>query len=82
VWEAPAEQVFDELERERRRAHRASGERGAGRPERVVEAVYDEGGEGVVSLDGWKQRRRGRRRRCRVDPRGGRGHARGRGRAA
>ena len=89
VWEAPAEQVFDELERERRRAHRTAGDRRAGRPEPVVEAVYqgekDEfgyEGEGVVSLDGWKRRRRGRRRRYRVDPRGGRGHARGGGRAA
>jgi hypothetical protein len=85
VWEAPAEQVFGELERERRRAHRTSEARRPGRDERVVEAVYDDADadEGVVSLDGWKRRRRGRHRRVRVDGRGGRGHARrGRGRAA
>lgn len=82
VWEAPADQVFDELERERRRAHRTA-ERRADRPVPVVEAVYEEEeADGVVSLDGWKRRRRGRRRRYRVDPRGGRGHARGGGRAA
>lgn len=84
VWEAPADQVHGELERERRRAHRTAGERRPGRPEPVMEAAHDgeDEDEGVVSLDGWKRRRRGRRRRYRVDPRGGRGHARGRGRAA
>jgi hypothetical protein len=87
VWEAPAEQVLGELERERRRAHRANDGRRPGRPERVVEASYEEGeadgDEAVVSLDGWKRRRRGRHRRVRVDGRGGRGHARrGKGRAA
>lgn len=65
VWEAPAEQVLEELERERRRAHRSGG----GGEEAPDEA-------GVVSLDGWKRRRR--RRRLRDDPRGGRGPARGR----
>ena len=80
VWEAPAEQVFEELERERRRAPRAAG-RPAGRPAPLAEAPDEDEAEGVVSLDGWK--RRGRRRRYRVDSRGGRGHARGRrGRAA
>ena len=85
VWQAPAEQVFEELERERRRAHRAGEARRASRPAPVVDAVYaygpDEEDEDakVVSLDGWKQRRRGRRRRLRVDPRGGRGNSRGRG---
>jgi len=85
LWEAPAEQVFDELERERRRAHRSpDAHRRSGRPERVVEAVHEgEADESVVSLDGWKRRRRGRHRRVRVDGRGRRGHARrGRGRAA
>lgn len=83
VWEATAEQVLDELERERQRAHRAVPDR-PGRPQpAAVEAVYGDGDDdGVVSLDGWKRRRRGRRRRSRVDPRGGRGHVRGRGRAA
>ena len=80
VWEAPAEQVFEELERERRRAPRGTGEpRRAGRPVEAVEEPEEE--DGVVSLDGWK--RRGRRRRYRVDSRGGRGLSRGRwGRAA
>lgn len=87
VWEASADQVHDELERERRRAHRTAGERRPGRPEPAADAAYgaeDEVEEdaGVVSLDGWKRHRRGRRRRSRVDARGGRGHARGRGRAA
>lgn len=85
VWEASAEQVHDELERERRRAHRAAGERRTGRPAPVAEPAYDETEDDdarVVSLDGWKRRRRGRRRRCRVDAKGRRGAARGRGRAA
>ncbi|HEX6909498.1 MAG TPA: hypothetical protein VF142_03865, partial [Longimicrobium sp.] len=86
VWEAPAEQVHDELERERRRAHRAAGERRPGRPEPVADAYGDDDEADdearVVSLDGWKRRRRGRRRRCRGDARGRRGPARGRGRAA
>jgi hypothetical protein len=43
--------------------------------------VPQEEGEGVLSLDGWK-RRRGRRRRTRVDQRGGRGGYRRGGRAA
>ncbi len=81
VWDAPAEQVLRELERERHRAHRTAEPRRA-RP--GAGPVSDDEGdedEKVVSLDGWK-RRRGRKRRVRVDPRGGRGGARGRGRAA
>ncbi len=84
VWEASADQVHDELERERRRAHRTAGERRPGRPAPVAEPAYDEDEEDdarVVSLDGWKRRHR-RRRRCRVDAKGRRGAARGRGRAA
>lgn len=75
VWDAPAERVLEELERERRRAHR-TGEPRRGREEEP------EDDEKVVSLDGWKRRRRGRRRNVRVDPRGGRGNPRPRGRAA
>jgi hypothetical protein len=69
LWEAPAEQVLAELERERRRAHRA-GEREDrhGGPD----------DEDVVSLDGWKRGRRARRRRVPSDPRRGRGAPRGR----
>lgn len=83
VWEASAEQVFDELERERRRAHR-TGAAERRREEAGMEKAHAGDGEddGVVSLDGWKRRRRSRRRRVRVDPRGRRGHARNRGRAA
>lgn len=81
VWEAPSEQVLEELERERRRAHRVAGEGRAGRADAAGSVADGEGDDdGVVSLDGWKRRRR-RRRRLRVDPRGGRGHPRG-GRAA
>jgi hypothetical protein len=70
LWEAPADRILEELERERRRAYRAppdEGEHGG--------AVTEEGI--VVSLDGWR-RRTGRRRRLRSDPRRGRGPARGR----
>ncbi|HEX8391467.1 MAG TPA: HNH endonuclease [Longimicrobium sp.] len=70
VWEAPAERVLQELERERRRAHRT----GAGREDAAADEEANE--SKVVSLDGWK-RRRGRRRRLRVDPRGGRTGRRG-----
>jgi HNH endonuclease len=83
VWEAPAEQVFQELERERRRAPGGNGEaRRVGRSAPMEGDAQDEEEEdGIVSLDGWK--RRGRRRRYPVDPRGGRGQSRGgRGRAA
>jgi hypothetical protein len=80
VWEAPADQVFQELERERRRAHRTPEVRrpDAGHQPYLgrVEEEQDEDAA-VVSLDGWK-RRRGRRRRYRVDERGGRGRPRGR----
>jgi hypothetical protein len=84
VWEAPAEQVFAELERERRRAHRTPEARrpDGGHQPYLGDAGGDEEDEKVVSLDGWK-RRGGRRRRLRVDERGGRGRPRGRpGRAA
>lgn len=70
VWDAPAEQVMSELERERQRAHRTAD----ARPPRGAEEDED---AAVVSLDGWKLRR-GRRRRFRDDPRRGRGAARGR----
>jgi hypothetical protein len=78
VWEAPAEQVFEELERERRRAHRTPEARrpDAGHQPYLGRAEEDDDAA-VVSLDGWK-RRGGRRRRLRVDERGGRGRPRGR----
>ncbi|HEU0300100.1 MAG TPA: HNH endonuclease [Longimicrobium sp.] len=84
VWEAPAEQVFGELERERLRAHRAAEGRrpDAGHQPYLGDAGDDEEDAGVVSLDGWK-RRGGRRRRMRVDARDGRRPSGGRrGRAA
>ena len=68
LWDVPAERVSEELARERRRA-----------TDRNRDAEEDEA-PGVVSLDGWR-RRGGRRRKPRVDARGGRG-ARRRGRAA
>ncbi|HEX6038504.1 HNH endonuclease [Longimicrobium sp.] len=85
VWEASADQVHEELERERRRAHRTIGERHPGHPALATEPADDEEDDDdarVVSLDGWKRRGRGRRRRSRVDAKGRRGAARGRGRAA
>jgi hypothetical protein len=85
LWEAPAEQVFAELERERSRAHRAAeGRRSDAGHQPYLGDAGEEEDEQVVSLDGWKQRRGGgRRRRLRVDERGGRGRPRGRpGRAA
>lgn len=84
VWDAPAEQVFGELERERHRAHRTPEARrpDSGDQPYLGQAREEEDDEKVVSLDGWK-RRGGRRRRLRVDERGGRGRPRGRpGRAA
>jgi hypothetical protein len=84
VWDAPAEQVFGELERERHRAHRTPEARrpDSGDQPYLGQAHEDDDDEKVVSLDGWK-RRGGRRRRLRVDERGGRGRPRGRpGRAA
>ncbi len=80
VWEAPAEQVFAELERERRRAHRTPEARrpDSGHQPYLGQAAEEEDDDAaVVSLDGWK-RRGGRRRRLRVDERGGRGRPRGR----
>jgi hypothetical protein len=84
VWDAPAEQVFGELERERHRAHRTPEARrpDSGDQPYLGQAHEEDDDEKVVSLDGWK-RRGGRRRRLRVDERGGRGRPRGRpGRAA
>jgi 5-methylcytosine-specific restriction endonuclease McrA len=97
VWNVSAERVMEELERERRKA--ATRAPADGLPARLDAAALDEDddceahhgaghddeADGVLSLDGWK-RRRGRRRRSRIDQRGGRGaHGRGRstrGRAA
>jgi hypothetical protein len=78
VWEAPAEQVFEELERERRRAHRTpEARRPDGGHQPYLGRAEEDDDAAVVSLDGWK-RRGGRRRRLRVDERGGRGRPRGR----
>lgn len=70
LWDAPAQRVAEELERERLQLSEAP-------PEAV-----EEDAAGVVSLDRW--RRGSARRRSRVDYRGGRGRARPapRGRAA
>lgn len=83
VWDAPAEQVLAELERERLRAHRAGDERRPRARGAAGEHGERESEDGtVVSLDGWKRRQR-RRRRMRTDARAGRGPTRGRpGRAA
>jgi hypothetical protein len=83
AWEVSAERVLEEMERERERAHAASSRHGE-EPSRhqageTDGATLDD--DGVLSLDGWK-RRRGRRRRPRVDQRGGRGSYRRGGRAA
>jgi hypothetical protein len=59
AWQASAEEVRREMERQHERSD-----------ERVSEMVREERRDGVVSLDGW--RRRPRRRRLRVDRRGGR----------
>jgi hypothetical protein len=86
AWEVSAERVLEELERERgksralpaRQPDRA-GQRSAAHDEAEDDASFET--DGVLSLDGWK-RRKGRRRRTRVDQRGGRGaYGRG-GRAA
>lgn len=69
LWDVPAERVADELERERRRSALRN---------RDLAGEEDES-PGVVSLDGWRRGRGGRRRKPRVDQRGGRG-ARGGGR--
>jgi hypothetical protein len=84
AWEVSAERVLEELERERGKSrvlpnrHPNRAEARPGHDE--VEDAHSEA-DGVLSLDGWK-RRKGRRRRTRVDQRGGRGaYGRG-GRAA
>lgn len=83
VWEVPAERVMEELSREIARG-RVSGARGEGRraaPD-ADGATFGEEEDDVVSLDGWRGKRAGRRRRVRVDRRGRRGNRYGRGRAA
>jgi hypothetical protein len=72
VWEVSAERVDDELSRELRRP----GTLPPGFRLRDAEGEAREDGSAVVSLDGW--RKRGRRRRPRVDARRGRGARRGR----
>jgi hypothetical protein len=64
LWDVSAEQVHEELEREMRRASRSTKRSSPA-------AAGPDDDDGVVSLDGWK-RRRGRRRRLRVDRRRGR----------
>ncbi|HEU4455892.1 MAG TPA: HNH endonuclease [Longimicrobium sp.] len=89
AWDVSAERVLEELERERERTSvpRRAPEPAIGivEAEPVLDEEWRAEADGVLSLDGWK-RRRGRRRRARVDQRGGRGsHGRGRharGRAA
>jgi len=86
AWEVSAERVLEELERERGKSRalparqpERSGPRSAASHDEADDAHSE--ADGVLSLDGWK-RRRGRRRRTRVDQRGGRGaYGRG-GRAA
>jgi hypothetical protein len=84
LWDVPAERVAEELERERRRAEQRAKSRAAAGAEASPAAEPAIGEDGVVSLDGW--RRRGRRRRARIDQRKGRGAPRRgrvpRGRAA
>lgn len=76
LWDAPAERVAEELERERLQLARS-------REEHEPEPVDAEEGAGVVSLDHWRRRSAKPRR---VDYRGGRGARRRsgpqRGRAA
>ncbi|HEX6750374.1 MAG TPA: HNH endonuclease [Longimicrobium sp.] len=89
AWDVSAERVLEELERERERAASAARARRAERDDGATARSNDSDAtdveeveiDGVLSLDGWK-RRRGRRRRTRVDQRGGRGVSRRRGRAA
>jgi hypothetical protein len=89
AWHVSAERVLEELERERaahpvRVQHADIHLMAAGSGH--ADDEDDDAGEvpletdGVLSLDGWK-RRRGRRRRTRVDQRGGRGACRRGGRA-
>ncbi|HYH82926.1 MAG TPA: HNH endonuclease [Longimicrobium sp.] len=87
AWHVSAERVLEELERERAahpvRVHRPDIQPAASA---AADDEDEDAGEipletdGVLSLDGWK-RRRGRRRRTRVDQRGGRGACRRGGRA-
>jgi hypothetical protein len=72
LWGASAQHVHDELTLELQRTSRTPEPPAPGR-----RASPDEDDEdpGVVSLDGWKRRRKGRRRRMRVDQRGGRAAA-------
>jgi hypothetical protein len=93
AWNVSAERVLEEMERERERAaHAARARRDERRewahagPAAGDDSLDDDDDDvvemdGVLSLDGWK-RRRGRRRRMRVDQRGGRGVQGRRGRAA
>jgi hypothetical protein len=85
AWEVSAERVLEELERERgkSRALRARHPDRAGPRSAAHDEADDASPEadGVLSLDGWK-RRKGRRRRTRVDQRGGRGACGRGGRAA
>lgn len=87
AWHVSAERVLEELERERAahpvRVHHPDIEPSlaitlADEAEEADEVPVES--DGVLSLDGWK-RRRGRRRRTRVDQRGGRGATRRGGRA-
>jgi len=80
AWEVSAERVLEELERERIKSTRPIPARQAARFSAPSAAEVEEM-DGVLSLDGWK-RRRSRRRRTRVDQRGGRGFCGRRGRAA
>jgi hypothetical protein len=83
AWEVSAERVLEELERERGKSPVRHPERPGPRSAAHHDGADDMPAEadGVLSLDGWK-RRKGRRRRTRVDQRGGRGsYGRG-GRAA
>lgn len=81
AWEVSAERVLEELERERGKSppRHTDRPRSASHHDGADDARAE--ADGVLSLDGWK-RRKGRRRRTRVDQRGGRGsYGRG-GRAA
>lgn len=84
-WGVPPARVAEELDRERQRMGRAEAE--ARKPGGPSVGLAEDGSEEeqdarVVSLDGWKRRNPGRRRRPRIDRRRGRGGRYGRGRAA
>ncbi|MFL5542403.1 MAG: HNH endonuclease [Longimicrobiaceae bacterium] len=85
AWEVSAERVLEELERERGKSRALPPRHPDHRQPRAP--GFEEGddvpmeADGVLSLDGWK-RRRSRRRRTRVDQRGGRGACGRGGRAA